>query len=218
MRRHSDSVAKIAKALLAAQRQIDGVAKDGTNPFHKSRYATLPDVIEAVKGALNDAGIVISQAAFAADNGIGIQTTLLHESGEWISDELVMPLAKADPQGAGSAITYGRRYGLSALVGLRAVDDDAELACGRAKAAAAETAKPQPVAAAKPNTKRLAQLIADRKVADAWIDAWLMSRRVLSWDLLTQDEVDALCKDIEAGCKPIAAAKPAAQPAAAEIF
>ena len=218
MRRHSDSVAKIAKALLAAQRNIDGVAKDGTNPFHKSRYATLPDVIEAVKPALNDAGIVVVQATFQAEGGIGIQTTLLHESGEWISDELVMPMAKADPQGAGSAITYGRRYGLSALVGLRAVDDDAELACGRNRAAAPEATKPQSAASAKPNTKRLAQLIADRKVADTWIDAWLLSHRVLSWDMLTQDEIDALCKDIEAGCKPIAAAKPAAQPAQAEVF
>ena len=67
---------------------------------------------------------VIQGNSIGANNTVIVETILAHESGQWIQSELCMPLAKNDPQGVGSAITYGRRYGLAAIVGIVADDDD----------------------------------------------------------------------------------------------
>lgn len=103
-----------------------GSAKKGaSNPFFKSKYADLNSVLEAVKEALNSNGITILQPHFSNERGDFVSTVLLHESGEWISSETRLEVAKKnDPQALGSSITYARRYGLQSLVGLPAEDDD----------------------------------------------------------------------------------------------
>jgi hypothetical protein len=129
--RQSESIKAIAPALLAAQKATIFAKKDATNPHFKSRYADLPAVIEAVKPALNNSGIVYIQSASPSDDGrLHLTTTLMHESGEWVSDTLVMPLPKQDPQGYGSAMTYARRYALAAITGVYQDDDDANTASG----------------------------------------------------------------------------------------
>jgi hypothetical protein len=60
-----------------------------------------------------------------------VETILAHSSGEWVSSTLAVPLTKADAQGLGSAITYGRRYALAAIVGVCPADDDGEAAVAR---------------------------------------------------------------------------------------
>lgn len=135
--KHSDSIKAIAPALLAAQKAIAFAKKDATNPHFKNKYADLPAVIEAIKPALNDAGISYIQTPAPSDDGkLHLTTTLLHESGEWIADTLVMPLPKQDPQGYGSAITYARRYALAAITGLYQDDDDGNAASGNRSAPA----------------------------------------------------------------------------------
>lgn len=125
----SESVAKIAPALLAAQKAITFAAKDAVNPHYKSKYADLPTVIDAVKPALNEAGIVFIQSASPSEPGyLAMTTRLMHQSGEWIEDTATLPLPKADPQGYGSASTYARRYGLAAICGLYQDDDDGNAA------------------------------------------------------------------------------------------
>lgn len=125
----SESVAKIAPALLAAQKAITFAAKDAVNPHYKSKYADLPTVIDAVKPALNEAGIVFIQSASPSEPGyLAMTTRLMHQSGEWIEDTATLPLPKADPQGYGSASTYARRYGLAAICGLYQNDDDGNAA------------------------------------------------------------------------------------------
>lgn len=125
----SESVAKIAPALLAAQKAITFAAKDTNNPFFKTKYADLPCVIDAVKPALNEAGIVFIQSASPSEPGyLAMTTRLMHQSGEWIEDTATLPLPKADPQGYGSASTYARRYGLAAICGLYQDDDDGNAA------------------------------------------------------------------------------------------
>ena len=125
----SDSISKITPALLKAQMAITFAAKDTNNPFFKSKYADLPCVIDAVKPALNDAGIVFIQSASPSEPGyLAMTTRLLHQSGEWIEDTATLPLPKADPQGYGSASTYARRYGLAAICGLYQDDDDGNAA------------------------------------------------------------------------------------------
>ena len=137
----SDSIAKLAPALLAAQKAITFAAKDTANPFFKTKYADLPCVIDAIKGPLNDAGIVFTQSASPSEPGfLAMTTRLIHESGEWIEDTATLPLPKADPQGYGSASTYARRYALAAITGLYQDDDDGTAATGKSAA----TTKPTP--------------------------------------------------------------------------
>ena len=125
----SDSIAKLAPALLAAQKAITFAAKDTANPFFKTKYADLPCVIDAIKGPLNEAGIVFVQTASPSEHGyLAMTTRLIHESGEWIEDTATLPLPKADPQGYGSASTYARRYALAAITGLYQDDDDGNAA------------------------------------------------------------------------------------------
>jgi hypothetical protein len=130
----------LAAALVAAHADIKGVVKGATNPYFKSKYATLDAVVEAVKEPLLKQGIVVLQGLQDADNGVAIETMLLHKSGQWISSTLRLPASKEDAQGYGSACTYGRRYGLMAICGVPAEDDD-----GNAATASAPT-KPLSVA------------------------------------------------------------------------
>lgn len=125
----SESLTKMAPAFLAAQKAITYALKDATNGHLKNRYADLPAVIDAVKPALNEAGISFIQSGSRSEDGkLHLTTRLMHESGEWMEDTLVMPLTKQDPQGYGSAMTYARRYGLAAITGLYQDDDDGQRA------------------------------------------------------------------------------------------
>lgn len=141
----SDQIDKIAPALVSAQQALRAVAKTATNPHFKSAYVPLEEVMAAAKDALHGQSIAILQGTEDEDAaGFNLVTTLLHSSGQWISGRVRMPLDKATPQAAGSAITYGRRYGLSALLGIVAdEDDDGHAASQPRKARKAENGKPK---------------------------------------------------------------------------
>jgi hypothetical protein len=128
----SESVTKIASALLKAQRKMGGATKGAANPYFKSRYADYGAVLEACKEPLNEEGITILQPHETKDGRNFVVTMLLHESGEWLSSETEVVTAKQnDPQALGSAITYARRYGLQSLLSIPAEDDDGESAMSR---------------------------------------------------------------------------------------
>ena len=132
----SETTGALAAALAKAQRAMEGAKKDGWNPFYKSKYAELASVWDACREPLTANGLAVVQTTNADGDGliVIIETTLLHESGEWIAGSLALVPAKPDdPQSVGSAITYGRRYGLAAMVGVCPEDDDGEAATGRAK-------------------------------------------------------------------------------------
>ncbi len=127
----SDEVKELAKAMLEVQRAVRPACKDSFNEFTRSKYATLGSVMEACRDTLIDNGIWVTQ--FPVDVGVshtlGLVTKMVHvDSGQWQSSLLVMPLPKNDPQGYGSALTYARRYGICALVGIVTEDDDGNLA------------------------------------------------------------------------------------------
>jgi len=132
----SVEIGAIAKALLTAQAQLGGVVRDSKNPHFKSAYASLESVIQHAKPALQSAGVAFTQAPGAiVDGAIEITTMLMHgDTGQWLRSTVHVPLAKRDPQGVGSAITYGCRYALMATLGLPPVDDDAEAAMLRGSA------------------------------------------------------------------------------------
>lgn len=138
----SESILTLAKALPKAQAAIGVAKKDVNNTFFKSKYADLSSVIDACKAGLNAAGFTFLQPVTSSERGVVIETILLHESGEWISESLEVPVSKNDAQGVGSAITYGRRYGLQALVGVPAEDDDGNAAAKNAPTRALPTAIP----------------------------------------------------------------------------
>lgn len=125
----SESIIKIAPALLAAQKKMGAAKKDAVNPFFHSNYADLGSVMEVCKEPLNEQGIVILQPLESDEHGVYVETVLLHESGEWMSAGLrIAPKSETNPQDQGSAITYGRRYGLQSFGFIPAEDDDAEKA------------------------------------------------------------------------------------------
>ena len=124
----SETVAAIQSALIKAQSEMTGAVKDSSNPFFKSSYADLTSVIKAIKESWSNHEVGYLQFPIATEYGVGVRTRLIHSSGEWIEDEFVLPLPKQDPQAAGSAITYARRYALQAIAGIPSVDDDAEMA------------------------------------------------------------------------------------------
>jgi hypothetical protein len=131
----SDDIKDLAAAMLKVQSELNPAVKDASNPFARSRYATLNSVITASREALLKNGIWVVQYPVPADHGhLGLVTRLTHaSSGQWQSCLMVKPLAKPDPQGFGSALTYARRYSISAMIGLIVEDDDAESACGRGR-------------------------------------------------------------------------------------
>lgn len=123
--RTSEQINEIAAALAKAQAGYGGARKDATNPHFRSKYATLASIFEAVLPSLNANGLCLVQGtqAPATTGGISVITRLIHTSGQWIETEVNVPVVKPDAQAVGSAITYGRRYGM-ALVGICAEDDD----------------------------------------------------------------------------------------------
>ena len=118
------------KSFLAAMHKFQGmvhaVERDRANPHFKSRYATLEKVCDTIRPAMQSCGLVWMQMPGQTnEHGLAIRTIIAHaESGEMLEQTMVVPLAKRDPQGVGSALTYGMRYSLMAALGLPPTDDD----------------------------------------------------------------------------------------------
>jgi hypothetical protein len=128
----SDTIGELAKALCKAQHDFGPLVKGATNPFFKSSYSTLAAVIDVSRTPLHENGLCFTQTNEPDEPGfITVDTTLIHESGEWIQGRIRMPLAKNDPQGYGSSFSYAKRYALQAILGLASEDDDAESATQR---------------------------------------------------------------------------------------
>ena len=124
----SESIKNLAYALYQAQAKMGGAVKDSKNPFFKSDYADLTSVIKAIKEPFADHGLSYTQFPTNEEGRIGVVTMLMHESGEYLEHSYTLPTTKADPQSAGSAITYARRYALQSIAGIPTADDDAESA------------------------------------------------------------------------------------------
>lgn len=121
----SESIKNLAIALSKFQAEVENPKNTADNPFYKSKYAPLQDVLNSVRPLLSKHGLSVIQSPSGDGESVSIVTLLLHESGEWIEfDPLVLKAEKLTPQGAGSAITYGRRYALSAVLGISSEDDD----------------------------------------------------------------------------------------------
>ena len=208
----SEQINELAAALAKAQGEITGALKDSANPFFSSKYADLAACWDACRKTLSENGLCIVQATDrgkpvtiawdTTDQKTGevtsyhvdteelvVVTTLYHSSGQWIRSELPMIPKDASPQGIGSALTYGRRYGLTAMVGIAQVDDDGNQASGRGTA---QIGKPVPI---PPKREPVRDEVSDEgRIADACqelLEAAAEGRRVgieQIWNEIKTDE------------------------------
>lgn len=132
----SEDITELAKALAKAQNSLKNPNNTANNPFFKSKYAPLPDVLNDIRPILAGNGISVIQSPVANEaGGVGVETMLLHESGQYLlTDPYFLKPVKNDPQTAGAAITYARRYALNAALGISGEeDDDGNIANGKVK-------------------------------------------------------------------------------------
>ena len=115
----SEQISELAAALAAAQGMMDNAVMNRVNPHFKSKYADLAAIFDAARKPLSANGLAIVQTI---GDGV-LHTRLLHTSGQWIASEHPLPMS-GRPQEIGSALTYARRYSLSALIGIAADEDD----------------------------------------------------------------------------------------------
>jgi hypothetical protein len=123
----SVDLGELAAALSQVQGLLRPSGKTSVNPQFNSKYSDLASVWDACREVLTSHGLSVVQTFSGEndpDNKITVETMLLHKSGQYIKSRLALPLQKTTAQGIGSAITYGRRYGLASIIGVTPDDDD----------------------------------------------------------------------------------------------
>lgn len=121
----SESIKDISVALINFQKTVVQPKKSKVNPFHKSNYAPLDAIIEAIKEPLAENGLSYTQSIVSSAQGVGVETMVIHSSGQYIiHNPFYLPLQQQTPQGGASASTYARRYSLCAAFGIAPEDDD----------------------------------------------------------------------------------------------
>lgn len=152
METQSPAVDKLFAAVSAMQSTLKGAKTNSNNPFFNSSYADLEAVWDAIRAPLALNNLCVIQTLENTETGVMIKTILGHSSGQWISSSLLLKPVKADPQSYGSAISYGRRYSLTAITGVYETDDDANLATHQRSEPAPA---PQQVPPASPQPQRI---------------------------------------------------------------
>ena len=216
----SESIKELSTALAKFQGEITNPINSATNPFFKSKYAPLNDILTLVRPILSKNGLSVVQAPSGDGEHIIVTTTLLHSSGEWIEfDNLVLKADKPTAQGAGSAITYARRYAISSILGISSEDDDdgnnAEPKAPVKKAAETKKDKPvelskkdQPEQAPSPteqpkgilSDKQVSRLYAIGKAANidrATVESQIKAKLNKTPEQLTKIEYDKICTAYE---------------------
>jgi hypothetical protein len=129
----SESLSNLATALAKAQAEMPVAAFDASNPFLKSKYATLGAVIQASRPILAKHKLSLVQFPISDATSIGVESILTHESGEFVSERILIPLSeekgKSKVQSAGSTLTYLRRYSWASILGMYS-DEDSDGAAG----------------------------------------------------------------------------------------
>jgi len=115
--------------LIKVQSALESVGKSSLNPHFKNKYANLTDILSVVKPALNNNNFFLTQKVLIKDGSEVLRTEITHKSGQVLESEAPLNVAdRNNPQKYGSAITYMRRYSLTALLGIEEEDDDGQKA------------------------------------------------------------------------------------------
>lgn len=153
-------------ALIKAQSSIKHATKDGVNPYFKSGYATLEQVITAVKKPLNDNGIYFQQESHENEGGACVETTFWGHGANLPTGKVTIPTDRNDAQAFGSALTYAKRYSLSMACGIgHQTDDDANSATFEKPTSS--NSKPAKKPAVKPTQKKAPVVKKEESVKEA---------------------------------------------------
>lgn len=228
--RESTDISKIAPALVRAQAMMENPARNRSVQVrtqagsYQFRYATLDKITDLVRRALAENGLCVLQPIISTERGAALVTRLLHESGQWMECEILLPPLGSNPQAFGSAVTYMRRYSISAMLNISAdEDDDANRAAGnhyQDLPARKERNPRQPreeatdlgevvgdaVARTLVNRARLAEGVEE---GHALLEAWLQRATVLE-KLRGTKAWDSLERELGAGLKRSLGVEPAA--------
>jgi len=188
----SNEINELAQALVSAQAEFSAVPKGSTNPFFKSKYAALPDVVQSASPVLAKHGLAISQfITHDESGGDALLTYLLHQSGQFMAYSMKLHMVKDDPQAQGSAVTYARRYAYMSALGLVADDDDDANSATKAKS----VAKPKEPTTAEVMREKLSKKFespADRK---AYVES-IINREIKSLNDLSEPEMVGVMLDL----------------------
>jgi hypothetical protein len=200
----SESIKELATALSKAQGELENASKTSANPFFKSKYADLAEVINTAKPVLAANGLSIIQmpGGDAALGIVSVETMLCHSSGEWISNLAIAPLNEKisngkpvppDAQSVGSAISYLRRYSYTAFLGMAQEDDD-----GNAASQPGAQKKPAPEPRKAPTAKAKEPFDIEGAVLDMTSQPDLESLQKsfgVAWKLAQTEQDKILLKD-----------------------
>jgi len=187
----SESIKELATALSKAQGEMENASKTSANPYFKSKYADLAEIINTAKKVLAKNGLAVIQMPSLEGELVTVETVLLHSSGEWLSNTAAAPLdpKKHDSQAVGSAITYLRRYSLAAFLGIAQEDDD-----GNAASKGDAPTKPQDASGRKKAPEQGVRVPPPKKE-----QPWDLEGAVL--DMTSQPDLESLQKSFGAAWK-----------------
>lgn len=192
----SETLTEFSKAFAKTQQEMKQPLKDANNPFFKSKYVPLENVVEAITESASKNGISFTQFPSSDEAGnVTVGTLVMHSSGEWIEyDPIKMKPVKNDPQSIGSAITYAKRYALSAIFGITSdPDDDGNEATQTKKQAPAKKKDEPVISVEKANyyLKEITSISAEKGKEDGSIVKWFLNHLgVVDYKMIKQSQIE----------------------------
>nr|DAY19840.1 MAG TPA: ERF superfamily protein [Caudoviricetes sp.] len=191
----SETLTEFSKAFAKTQQEMKQPLKDANNPFFKSKYVPLENVVEAITESASKNGLSFTQFPSSDEAGnVTVGTLVMHSSGEWIEyDPIKMKPVKNDPQSIGSAITYAKRYALSAIFGITSdQDDDGNEATQTKKQQSKKTNDPV-ISVEKANyyLKEIAAISTEKGKEDDSIVKWFLNHLgVVDYKMIKQSQIE----------------------------
>lgn len=174
----SETITELSKAFAKTQKEMKQPLKYANNPFFKSKYVPLENVVEAITESASKNGLSFTQFPSSDETGnVTVGTLVMHESGEWIEyDPIKMKPVKNDPQSIGSAITYAKRYALSAIFGITSDQDDDGNEATQAKKQPAKKSNDPVISVEQANNylKEIAAISKEKRKEDGSIAKWFL--------------------------------------------
>lgn len=191
----SETLTEFSKAFAKTQQEMKQPLKDANNPFFKSKYVPLENVVEAITESASKNGLSFTQFPSSDEAGnVTVGTLVMHSSGEWIEyDPIKMKPVKNDPQSIGSAIAYAKRYALSAIFGITSdQDDDGNEATQTKKQQSKKTNDPV-ISVEKANyyLKEIAAISTEKGKEDDSIVKWFLNHLgVVDYKMIKQSQIE----------------------------
>ena len=191
----SETLTEFSKAFAKTQQEMKQPLKDANNPFFKSKYVPLENVVEAITESASKNGLSFTQFPSSDEDGnVTVGTLVMHSSGEWIEyDPIKMKPVKNDPQSIGSAITYAKRYALSAIFGITSDQDDDGNEATQTKKQQPKKVNDPVISVEKANYyfKEIATISAEKGKEDGSIVKWFLNHLgVVDYKMIRQSQIE----------------------------